>query len=425
MRVRVIEPAAGPGGYGHPVASSEWLDRLRAAWIRPDVSPVQLGGSLVVILFAGLYTRPIDLSGRGMAVAVLLVLNCLILLGRHVPTTRFPERLLLPVFAVSAGLAAALLALGDGGTRTAFGFFVAGHAGYRLDRNRAVLVGALCSVLCGGVLALHVGPNSDRIPWYVGAAAGFAVPLGMVNRSRLQVLEAAQATAAAAERAAQAEARELISAERSRIAREVHDVLAHSLAGISMQLEMADALLDKGETGRAQQAARRAQSIARESLGEAQRTVRALREDALPLAETLAALADADERVDGLRIEGAPRPLDTATAQVLIRSAQEALTNAHKHAPGAPVELRLGYLDNAVQLDIRNQKAIETARPLAEQGSGMGLIGMRERTALLGGVASAAPTPDGGWLVSVRIPTGGRPTSPSDPERPDGGGTAR
>lgn len=391
--------------YGQPVAATAWLDRFRATLIRPDVSPVQLSGSLVVTFFAWYYIRPLGLTGEGLAVTALLLVNCLILLARHAPEDLIPVRGRITGFVISAVLAAALLAVGHGGTRTVFGFFVAGHAGYRLERNRAIAVGALCSVLCGGVLALHIGANIDRIPWYVGAATGLAVPLGRASRTQRLALESARAAAASAERASQAEARELIAAERARIAREVHDVLAHSLAGINMQLEVADALLDKGETERAQQAARRAQSIARESLGEAQRTVRALREDALPLAETLAAMAAADDRIDGLQLSGTVRELDTRTVQAVIRAAQEALTNAHKHAPGAPVELRLSYLEDAVRLEVHNARSDAGDRPLAEKGSGMGLLGMRERTALLGGQVSAAPSPDGGWLVSVTIPT--------------------
>lgn len=396
-------PSDVSDGYGRPV---QQLARARNRLLHPDVSSVQLFGSLVVVVLAWSYIGPLALTPRGVAVALLVLGNTVALLARHAGADFLPERARMPAFIVAAALAAALLALGHGGIRPVFGFFVAGHAGYRLDRSRAIAVGALCSVLCGGVLALHIGPNADHIPWYVGAATGLAVPLGMVNRSQRQALESAQAAAAAAERASQAEARELISAERARIAREVHDVLAHSLASINMQLELADALLDKGEAGRAQQAARRAQSIARESLGEAQRTVRALREEALPLAETLAAMAEADGRVDELRLVGTVRELDTSVGQALIRTAQEALTNAHKHAPGAAVEMILSYLEDSVRLDVGNEKSIAATRPLAEQGSGMGLVGMRERIALLGGQVSAAPRPDGGWLVSVTIPSG-------------------
>ncbi|HEX2904570.1 MAG TPA: histidine kinase [Jatrophihabitans sp.] len=391
------------------MASIGALNRFRARMIRPDVNAVQLIGSVALLGFAWLDIRPLALTGRGLAVALLLILNSVMLLARHTPDEIMPQRYRLPMFLVAAVMAAALLAIGQGGIRTMFGFFVAGQAGYRLERNRAVAVGVLCSVLCGGVLAVPIGWNADHVPWYVGAATGLAVPLGLVTRSRRQTVEALQAAAASAERASQAEARELISAERARIARDVHDLLAHSLAGINMQLEMADALLDQGQTERARQAARRAQSIARESLGEAQRTVRALREDALPVAETLAALAEADDRIAGLRVIGTVRELDTAVAQALIRAAQEALTNAHKHAPGAPVEMSLQYLAGAVRLEVQNAPSTAVERPLAGKGSGMGLLGMRERTALLGGQASAAPSPDGGWLVSVQIPTGDRP----------------
>lgn len=395
------------GRYGQPVPLAEDARRARAAFLRPDVSSTQVITTIVIIVASILTVGPRGWTGRGLAVMLLLVVNCLFLASRHLPTK------LIKIWAEPAGFVVALLAaaaffsLSNGGLTSAFGFFVAGHAGYRLARDQAIFIAVLCSVACGGVLLFRIGPGHAHIPWYVGAATGFAVTLGMINRSRQDALDSARAAAAQAERASQAEARELILAERGRIARDVHDLLAHSLAGINMQLEMADALLEQGETEPARLATQRAQSIARESLGEAQRTVRALREDNLPLAETLAAMAEADDRIDTLQVTGTVREVDTSTAQALIRAAQESLTNAHKHAPGAPVELRLSYLDEAVQLDIHNQKSTVADRPLAEKGSGMGLLGMRERTAMLGGRATAAPTQDGGWLVSVRIPTGG------------------
>lgn len=388
---------------------AEQLHRLRSAFLRPDVTSTQLLGSITVVIASIVTMKPLAWSGRGLAVLLLLIINCLFLLSRHLPE-RFPAaRLRLPVFLTAIAAATAVLAVADAGMSTVFGFFVAGHAGYRLSREQAFLIAALCSVCCGGVLVLHLGPGGRYVPWYVGAATGFAVTLGLANRSRQDALDAARAAAASAERASRSEARELVLAERGRIARDVHDVLAHSLAGINMQLEVADALLEQGKTEGARQATRRAQSIARESLTEAQRTVRALREDTLPLPETLAAMAEADVRGVALQVTGDRREVATPIAQALVRVAQEALTNAHKHAPGAAVTMNLSYRPEAIWLDVVNGKPGHGERPLAERGSGMGLVGMRERLALLGGVVQATPTGDGGWHVHVEMPTESQP----------------
>lgn len=380
------------------------LNRLRSALLRPDVTSTQLLGSMVVVIVTVGTLQPRGLSGRGLAVTILMILNCLFILARHLPEQVLRVRPGEPAFVMAIAGAAAVLALADGGMSTVFGFFAAGHAGYRLSRERAVRMAVLCSVCCGGVLLLHLGPGYQNVPWYVGAGTGLAASLGMVSRSRQDALDAARAAAASAERASQAEARELILAERGRIARDVHDLLAHSLAGINMQLEVADALLEQGQIAPARQAAQRAQSIARESLTEAQRTVRALREDTLPLRETLAAMADSDDRVGELQVRGEPRELNTRIAQALVRAAQEALINAHKHAPGAAVSMSLEYRADEVVLDVSNAKPTTADRPLAGRGGGMGLVGMRERAALLGGTVQAAPTRNGGWQVQVSTP---------------------
>jgi signal transduction histidine kinase len=221
---------------------------------------------------------------------------------------------------------------------------------------------------------------------------------------------------AEAERAAEAEARAQALAERGRIARDVHDVLAHSLAGINMQLEVADALLDQGRPDEARQATRKAQGLVREGLTEVQRTVTALRDATLPLEETLERLVTSGGGAqDTTTSTGTPRAVPTEIGQVLVRTAQEGLTNAHKHAPGAPVRVTLGYEDDSISLDIVNgpadvhpSDAAEAIGVAVRAGSGMGLVGMRERVELAGGTAVIAPVtsgPDlGGWSIRVVIP---------------------
>ncbi|MCK9894804.1 histidine kinase [Frankia sp. AgB32] len=400
-RQRVPLPAAPPA------------ERRGATSAQIDNPSVRYATTAVLILVAAPVV-PSGLTGARATVTVaLLVVNCVVLASRHLPASVLPARPRIALLVVGAAAAAALIAVSGSGFAPMFGYCIAGHAGYRFPSDRAVPIAVLCSVLSGGVLLFQLGPAHLDIPWYVGAASGFAAPLGMVNRSRQAAITAALAASESAERAARAEAREAVLAERGRIARDVHDVLAHSLAGINMQLEMADALLEHGELDQARGATRRAQSLVRESLVEARRTVTALREDTLPLAETLTAMTRSAGHPDPPTITGQPRELDTRTAQALVRAAQEALTNAHKHAPGAPVKIILAYTPDAVDLQIVNGAPRDGHRPLADTGSGMGLVGMRERITLLGGTATAGPHTDGGpvehlsgrgWRVCVTIP---------------------
>lgn len=373
--------------------------------LRPDAdtSLIQMTATAVLIVASAIWARPLGTSGAPLAILILVVANCLLMAMRHVPERIIPENPRTGVLYLSAATSAALLALAHTGPGVAFAYFTAGHAGYRLPPSRSRWVAVACSVLAGGVLLLQLGPGHKFTPWYVGAASGFAVLLGMLNRSRVESYQAALAAADSAERAARAEASEIVLAERGRIARDVHDVLAHSLAGINMQLDLANALLDTGKVDQAREVTGRAQSLVRESLVEAQRTVRALREDALPLVETLRAMLRNGGQGEDVEVEGEVRDVPTKVSQALIRAGQEALTNAHKYAPGMPVRIALRYRTDGVDLDVVNPPA-DGERPLAEAGSGLGLVGMRERLALVGGTVLAGPETDGGWRVSVAVP---------------------
>jgi signal transduction histidine kinase len=141
-------------------------------------------------------------------------------------------------------IVAALIGTSRSGTGYLFAFFLAGHIGYRLPTRPAVVLALSCSLLCAGVLYLRVGPGHHLLPWAIGLAAGVPVLIGILNRTQHQAVQPALSAAESAERAARAEAQAAVLTERSRIARDVHDVLAHSLAGINMQLELADALID-------------------------------------------------------------------------------------------------------------------------------------------------------------------------------------
>ncbi|CAL9490171.1 hypothetical protein SUDANB9_03208 [Streptomyces sp. enrichment culture] len=367
---------------------------------------MQWGLSIAVVVVGALTIRPMGFAGQGLAVTVLYVLNSAALLARALPEHRVPPRTALVWLALGIVAAAALIGAGDSGTSYLFAYFLAGHIGYRLDTGRALTLAAACSLLCAGVPYFHLGPGDPELPWVLGLATGVPVVVGILNRTQRRAVRSALSAAESAERAARAEARTAVLTERARIARDVHDVLAHSLAGINMQLELADALLDTGDLAKVREATTKAHGLVKESLKQAQWTVHALREDALPLVESLTAMTESAGHHDALTVTGTVREPPSQVTQGLLRIAQEALTNAARHAPGGRVAVELAFTAESITLRVRNRPATRAVTPGG--GSGMGLIGMRERVALLGGSVGAGPVtegPDqGGWQVEAVIP---------------------
>jgi signal transduction histidine kinase len=206
--------------------------------------------------------------------------------------------------------------------------------------------------------------------------------------------------------------------ERSRIAREIHDVLAHSLSGLMLQLEGARMLASApNSNGQLQAALERAHHLAHAGLEEARQAIGALRDEELPGAERLERLAGDFTRDSGVHttfeVVGAPRRLDSEASLTLFRVAQEALTNARKHAEPNRVELHLAYEPDGTRLVVEDHRdpaarpatvpASPAQRASGDERSGYGLTGMRERAELLGGELAAAPTHDG-FRVELWIP---------------------
>ena len=207
-------------------------------------------------------------------------------------------------------------------------------------------------------------------------------------------------------RTQQAQARAAALDERSRIARELHDVLAHSLGALGVQLEVAEAqLTEQGDVAGAAERIRRARRLASHGLVEARSAVAALRTDVPPLPRALGDLV-AGHRTDHaamvtLRTEGNPRGLPSGAEVSLLRTAREALTNAARHAPGVPVAVALDYRGPVVRLTVENlAPAPAVSRP---DGGGHGLTGARERIALVGGTLEAGVV-DGAWRVTAEVP---------------------
>lgn len=198
-------------------------------------------------------------------------------------------------------------------------------------------------------------------------------------------------------------ARTALLDERARIAREIHDILAHTLSAQSVQLEGARMLLRGGASPeQVLERIERAQRLSRDGMDETRRAVHALRGDPLPSTELIAELAkDADASFD---VEGDVQELAPEAGLAVVRAAQEALTNVRKHAPNARTSVTLRFGARECVLEVVDV-AVDGggAGPLADSGGGYGLAGIRERAELLGGRLDAGPTDDG-FLVRLTVP---------------------
>ncbi|MFE3899183.1 sensor histidine kinase [Streptomyces sp. NPDC059153] len=229
--------------------------------------------------------------------------------------------------------------------------------------------------------------------------AGYVIRLDAEARGSAQRL----LTQERAARAAEAETAALD--ERARIAREIHDVLAHSLSAQLVHLEAARLLIEREPPGefrdRVLERVVSARSMAREGLAETRQALSALRGEVSPVEDFLRQLV-ATEPAE-MSVSGEQRTLTAEASQTVRRVAQEALTNVRKHAPGARVLVRLEYLPDEIALEVRDSGGHGREEELAVSGSGYGLLGMRERAELMGGTLEAGLGEEG-FVVSLRVP---------------------
>lgn len=254
------------------------------------------------------------------------------------------------------------------------------------------------TALVVAVIAVVVGSRIGSVP-AGGLAQATLIPCGVflfgLNRRQFHLRTAEGARSAAL-------------AERARIAREVHDLLAHSLAGLTIQLEAARALLaEHSDPAAALAHVERAHHLGVEGLAETRRAVAALREDTPPLADLLCSLAQSYGTTTTFAVNGAARYLSADVALTIYRAAQEALTNTSRHAAGSAVQIELNYgkgETSLVVVDHYPAGAVAPSRPPDPAGGGYGLVGMRERAELAGGTLHAGPCGNG-WRVELRVPT--------------------
>jgi signal transduction histidine kinase len=325
--------------------------------------------------------------------------------GRTVPAW------MLVVVLGGIGVASGLVSATFGGdVIVAFSIVAAIGAGNELPVPSASAVIAL-SIVAIEVSCLIYGFNSGAVGWPLALFGGL-----LVGRNRRDArIQSAQASALVAEtqRTRAQEQRAATLVERARLAREIHDLLAHSLGALGIQLEAGMALLtDARDIDRALPLLEQARRLAASGLEETRQAINALRTDTPPLPESLASLAEGHRQLAGTTVElfvvGEVYPLSTDANLALIRVAQEALANAAKHATSAPIVITLEYANLETILSITNTSTDEGASLRSTSyadlpGGGYGLAGMRERLLLLNGTLAAGPD-ELGWTIRARIP---------------------
>jgi signal transduction histidine kinase len=327
------------------------------------------------------------------------------------PSARLPYAFLLPyalaAVAVTCSMAAATPTGGELEIQAVLAALMAGS-----DTSLA----AGLSVVGAGILACEVmglffraaitatleHPAILIIAWMVGYNL----------RARQEEAKQSAALLAKADQLREEQAKVAALDERARIAREIHDVLAHALGALGLHIQAAQAVLTKQhDEARALELLGQARRMAADGLNETRRAVHALRGETRPLPDGLANLGAEHQRCHGARVtfevSGEPRPLPPDAGLALTRTAQEALVNTAKHAPHQPVDIRLDYADAHTSLAVTNRLRDDAADDhgpgLATVNGGYGLAGMRERLLLVGGTLSAGRN-GSDWAVMARVP---------------------
>ena len=288
----------------------------------------------------------------------------------------------------------------------------------RAERRTAMVVAACCVTVITGAAAAAAVENriyTETMP--PGASVLFigivCIAIGEARRSRRDYVLEVEERARRAEHGREEEALRRVAEERLRISRDLHDILAHHIALITVQAGAAAHVLDKRPDA-AREALRHIREAGSQALTDLHETISVLRtgEDrADKPADPTVGLDRLDDLIDGfvqagLRVEteirGARRRLSATADVAAYRVIQESLTNVRKHAGPVPARVLLDYQPRQISVQVENCAA---ALATAASGTGHGLIGMRERALTLGGSLEAGPLPGGGFRVTACIPS--------------------
>ena len=242
----------------------------------------------------------------------------------------------------------------------------------------------------------------------VGALAGLGVPLLVQRAVEHEQLVAerdrAQALLAQVEAGREAEERAVALRERGRIARELHDLLAHTLAGLSVQLQAVRAVAAREQVpSTVMEPLDTAAALAKSGLEEARAAVGVLRDPVgLGIGE-IPALVARHPGQPSLDVHG-EGSVTAEAGHAVYRAVQESLTNAARYAPGATVSVDLAWTPGELRTTVTDTGLPSGRQAVADQGTGLGLAGMTERLVDVGGSVTAGPTPAGGWRVAITVP---------------------
>jgi signal transduction histidine kinase len=382
--------------------AGKWRSRWATAGVPIATLPLAVGGA---VLGLGALAEALARNAGSNVTAKYTLLLCLLAL-----ITTLPLALPHPAVAAVTVSVASVVSLVPFQSLTVAGAATQLIVLYRLARSGSpvLAVGLAAPFL---VLALADPTQSDTrvLTVLLAGLAPAAAWAGTQRRSRSQ----AQAHTAARQAIDGTLHEHTARGERARIARELHDIVAHHISMIAVQAETARLTT----TGLPAAGAQRLSAIgdtARTALTEMRRLLGVLREDAQTdtadrapqpdlrqLTELIDEARDASRVGTRLILRGPPDPLDPGVEMAAYRIVQEALTNARRHAPGAAVDVELHYTDNTLRLRIRdNGPGPSSVAP----AGGHGLLGMHERAAAVGGKLHTGPAPGGGFLVEATLP---------------------
>lgn len=376
---------------------------------RGDLVPVAGLAALAIVDGAGNPT-----TSPAVVVALLGVLSACILLWRRALPIATP----LALGAVIFGRALAG-AVPDQTTSTLPMLVVAvASAAVHAPRLRDGLAGG-AACLVGTLVAIGMTVKEPLDPLdviVVSALMAAAGGGGALLRRRTAETRAERERSRAASHARDAESQAAVAEERARIARELHDVLAHSVSIISVQAGAAERLALR-DLGRAREAVAQVRRTAEEARGDLVRLLDVLHDDAPGAASSVQpGLGDLERLVTDARDAGLPVALRVdpglgpvvpdGVALAAFRIVQESLTNVRKHAGAVPTDVRVAHTGEALQIAVANVPGQGRGG-----GSGLGLVGMDERVRVHGGDLRAGPDPTGRWVVEAVLPIDGRPAT--------------
>jgi len=383
-------------------AQAEALRRSRRD--RRYLTPLRLCVVGIVLLVAVTSKPTVGLSGRHLALTICLVVFVIEMLGwpnlrGNQVAARVAELMFMGASAV------ALVVLQPNGVSELPGSAVVFTAGYALSPVLAIAVAGAVSAGVAVALAGIGGIGAAAIAASVLLCAVLGLTGALLRRYRLNQ-EATELLLARLEDARDDQARAAAGEERARIARDLHDVLAHSLSGLSIQLEMLRKLAANVEAPtELRTAIDGAAGLAKQGLAEARDAVGALRRDDRLGVDRIPELVEQFRRDFNLSVaysvDGTPRPVTADLGLALYRVTGEALTNVARHAAGASTRVELFYAEGLVRLAVTDDGGERSA--LAAEGSGWGLAGVRERIKGLGGDLAAGRSGPG-WSVVVSAP---------------------